>query len=225
MTEFFRFPHTPHLVWLGADSPRGDKVLSVQELSDLLAGPVAVEEKLDGANLGLSFSSGGEIKVQNRGQYLVPPFSGQFSRLAGWLPQHSRLLSEICHPDMILFGEWCAAKHSISYSSLNDWFMLFDVYDRSANHFWSTKKRDQLAQRVGLVTVPTVMRRRTTLVELKNLLTMESACGSPRSEGYIIRQEDDEKILARGKLVRSDFLQSIGEHWSRRAVEWNRLSP
>jgi hypothetical protein len=44
MTDFFRFPHTPHLAWLGEGSPRDDKVLLPNEVAALLAGNVVVEE-------------------------------------------------------------------------------------------------------------------------------------------------------------------------------------
>jgi hypothetical protein len=64
MSDFFRFPHTPHLAWLGEGSPRVDKVLSSREAADLLAGEVVVEEKLDGANLGISVSENGALRVQ-----------------------------------------------------------------------------------------------------------------------------------------------------------------
>ncbi|MFX8075086.1 RNA ligase family protein, partial [Acinetobacter baumannii] len=81
MTDFFRFPHTPHVAWLGAGQPRDDKVLSPPEVAALLSGEVIVEEKVDGANLGLSLGEGGTLRAQNRGQYLIPPYSGQFARL------------------------------------------------------------------------------------------------------------------------------------------------
>ena len=77
MTDFFRFPHTPHLAWLGEGSPRDDKVLSPDEVTALLASDVVVEEKLDGANLGLSLAPDGRLRVQNRGQYLAQPHAGQ----------------------------------------------------------------------------------------------------------------------------------------------------
>ena len=67
MPDFFRFPHTPHLAWLGAGSPRDDKVLSAAQAQALLAGEVVVEEKLDGANLGFSLATDGELRAQNRG--------------------------------------------------------------------------------------------------------------------------------------------------------------
>lgn len=88
MSDFFRFPHTPHLVWLATGEPRDDKLLTLVEANALLADEVVVEEKLDGANLGISIGTDGQLRVQNRGQYLVEPFTGQFSRLAPWLGQH-----------------------------------------------------------------------------------------------------------------------------------------
>src|SRR5690606_2076140 len=51
VTEFFRFPQTPHLAWLGEGQPRDDKVLTPDEVDALLAGEVVVEEKVDGANI------------------------------------------------------------------------------------------------------------------------------------------------------------------------------
>lgn len=88
-TKFFRFPHTPHLAWLGNSSPRDDKVLSHGEVASLLSGEVVVEEKLDGANVGLSLDANGNLVVQNRGQYLSGPHTGQFARLPSWLVQHA----------------------------------------------------------------------------------------------------------------------------------------
>ena len=61
MTSFFRFPHTPHLAWLGDGEPRDDKVLSTAEAKALLASDVVVEEKLDGANLGFTLSAEGDL--------------------------------------------------------------------------------------------------------------------------------------------------------------------
>ena len=147
MTEFFRFPHTPHLAWLGHDAPRDDKVLSPAEAKTLLVGDVAVEEKLDGANLGFSLSSDGSLRAQNRGQYLAEPHAGQFARLPAWLAQHGDALRSALTPGLMVFGEWCAARHSLDYAALPDWFLLFDVYERSTGRFWSSTRRNALAAR------------------------------------------------------------------------------
>jgi len=54
---FVKFPRTPHLVWLGKASPRGDKLMAAAEAKERLEQPMSVEEKVDGANLGLSIRS------------------------------------------------------------------------------------------------------------------------------------------------------------------------
>src|SRR5512137_41173 len=144
MTDFFRFPHTPHIAWLGTGSPRDDKVISPTEATALLAGAVVVEEKLDGANLGISVDPVGTLQVQNRGQYLHAPYSGQFVRLLSWLAQHQEALARALGKNLILFGEWCTARHSLNYVELPDWFLAFDVYDRNKASFWSTTRRNKL---------------------------------------------------------------------------------
>lgn len=225
MNNFFRFPHTPHLAWLGNDSPRNDKVLSPNEVASLLAGEVVVEEKLDGANVGLSLAPDGSLRAQNRGQYLAAPHSGQFARMPAWLAQHSDLLCSSLTPDIILFGEWCAARHSLDYAALPDWFLIFDVYDRSAGRFWSSSRRNTLAASLGLTTVPQVLNGKTTLTALTHLVaTSSSNYREGPLEGIVIRRESAEWCEARAKLVRHDFTQAIDTHWRKRRLEWNRLN-
>jgi ATP-dependent RNA circularization protein (DNA/RNA ligase family) len=228
MTIFFRFPHTPHLAWLGEGTPRDDKVLSPNEVIALLAGEVVVEEKLDGANLGFSLSHAGELRAQNRGQYLHVPHAGQFARLPEWLLLHGdklrAALAEHSRAELMLFGEWCAARHSLEYNLLPDWFLLFDVYERSQDRFWSTARRNALASKMSLATVPRMLEGHFTLPQLKDALsTQHSLFRQGTLEGVVIRRESDEWCEARAKLVRPDFTQTIGEHWSRRRIEWNRL--
>lgn len=225
MTDFFRFPHTPHLAWLGEGSPRDDKVLSPNEVAALLAGDVLVEEKLDGANVGLSLAPDGSLRAQNRGQYLAEPHAGQFARFPAWLAQHGEGLRAVLTPNLILFGEWCAARHSLDYGALPDWFLLFDVYDRSAQRFWSSTRRNALANSAGLVTVQTVVHGKTTLAALKQLVTTKQSCYRQGPlEGVVIRRESADWCDARAKLVRPDFTQSIDTHWRKRAIEWNRMN-
>lgn len=228
MTEFFRFPHTPHIDWLAKGEPRDDKVLPPKEAAELLCGDVVVDEKLDGANLGISLSPDSELRVQNRGQYLYAPYAGQFVRLPDWLLLHGdRLrtaLAANASAGLMLFGEWCAARHSLGYDRLPDWFLLFDVYDRSQGRFWSAPRRNELAAALGLVTVPLLLEGRFTLPQLKDALVgQHSQFRQGALEGIVIRRESAEWCEARAKLVRPDFTQAIEEHWSRRRIEWNRL--
>lgn len=225
MTDFFRFPHTPHLAWLGQGEPRDDKVLPSDEARSLLSGEVVVEEKLDGANLGLSLAADGAIRAQNRGQYLQEPHAGQFARLPAWLALHESGLVKVLAPDLLLFGEWCAARHSLGYATLPDWFLLFDVYDRAEDRFWSTVRRNAFADDAGLNVVPTVFTGHTTLTELTAMLQKTPSQyreGQPL-EGVVVRQESNKYCLDRAKLVRPDFTQAIDVHWRKRAIEWNQV--
>ncbi len=224
MTGFLRFPRTPHLAWLGPGKPRGDKVLVADEAAALLEGNVVVEEKLDGANLGVSMTEDGMLRFQNRGQYLQPPYTGQFQRLSGWIATHEHGLFSRLSPGLIVFGEWCAARHSVAYDHLPDWLVVFDVYDRSDQRFFSTGRRNALAARLGLAAVPDVWRGHTTLADLTRRLSAErSRYRAGPIEGYVIRKENADWLLARAKLVHPEFVQGIGEHWRHRRIEWNRL--
>jgi len=225
MMDFFRFPRTPHLAWLGEGTPRDDKVLSDGDARAILRDEVVVEEKLDGANLGLSLSPDGSLRAQHRGQYLADPHAGQFSRLPAWLALHGEDLQAVLAPDLILFGEWCAARHSLDYATLPDWFLLFDVYDRSAGQFWSTARRNALANQAGLTTVPLVWRGKTTLRELQSLvMATPSRYRHGPLEGVVIRRESAQWCEARAKLVLPNFTQAIVDHWRHRAMEWNRVA-
>jgi ATP-dependent RNA circularization protein (DNA/RNA ligase family) len=224
MNEFFRFPHTPHLAWLGKGQPRDDKVLSANEAREFLSGLVVLEEKVDGANLGLSIGADGALLAQNRGQYLQRPFKGQFSRLESWMTCYESALTDALGENQILFGEWLAATHSIAYDLLPDFFLVFDVYDRSTGRFWSTARRNALAERLGFHVVRNMGSRHFELSELTQLVLQSSSAYRQGScEGIYLRREDADWLIARTKLVRPDFVQSIEEHWRSRTLRWNRL--
>ena len=226
MFHFFRFPHTPHIAWLAPGCPRDDKVLSTAEATALLTGPVVLEEKLDGANLGFSVAPDGRVRAQNRGQYLELPYHGQFVRLGAWLAAHEDALFDALGPDLMAFGEWCAARHSLDYGALPDWWLLFDIYDRQAGAFWSTARRDAWARQHGFAVVPRLRQGQFTLEQLRGLVMQgRSTCRDGYLEGAVLRREDELWLLDRAKLVRPDFTQAIDTHWRSRPLEWNRLAP
>lgn len=229
MSEFFRFPQTPHLAWLGRGEPRDDKLLSAAEAADLMSAEVVLEEKVDGANLGFSLSEDGDLRAQNRGQVLVAPHGGQFARLPQWLANHGggigNMLLEHADRGLMLFGEWCAARHSLDYTRLPDWFLLFDVLEATNGRFWSSTRRDALAAQLGLATTPRLASGRFKLAELTDKVdSWPSRFRDGPLEGIVVRRESAEWCENRAKLVRADFTQAIGEHWRNRRLEWNRLA-
>jgi hypothetical protein len=222
VTEFFRFPRTPHLIWLGKDEARDDKVLPPEDASELLSGMVLVEEKIDGANVGLSLSDLG-IRAQNRGAYIERKnCHPQFKPLFRWLDAHRHSLTVALEPNLILFGEWCYAVHSVRYTKLPDWFLAFDVYDRYRDEFWSAVRRDEFTDGIGLARVPKVAQGRFNVPDIVRMLGASQLSNSP-AEGVYVRRDDNERLVARAKVVRPEFVQQIDSHWSGRSMQTNTL--
>ena len=153
MTEaFHKFPHTPHLLWLGQGGPRDDKILTPGEVAEFLAAEVLVEEKVDGANLGLSLGPDGRVRPQSRGNYLAPGRShAQWSLLWPWLAERRAALEQGLRGGLMLYGEWCCARHSVPYDNLPDWFLGFDVFETATRRFWSVDRRNSVLLRQACV--------------------------------------------------------------------------
>lgn len=220
--DFFKFPSTPHLTVLGGTVVRGDKVMSEQERHEFLQHELVVEEKTDGANLGISFDSSGNLRAQNRGAYLHPPFSGQWKKLADWIAPKRDVLFDTLMDQFILFGEWCYAEHSILYDRLPDWFLGFDIFDKNNKKFLSCQRRDDLLRSVGIAGAPVLKRGRFSLEELKRLLTKSRFSERP-AEGLYLRFDEGNWLGGRAKIVRPEFIQTGETHWSRKGIKPNRI--
>jgi len=224
VTDLVRFPRTPHLAWLGKGTPREDKVLSTAERSAFLSGELVVEEKVDGANVGIAASDEGGLLAWNRGTLLHRgQCHPQFGPLFRWMAEREAALLRVLRLDLALFGEWCYAVHSVRYTRLPDWLLVFDVYDFGRERFWSTSRRNALAAELGCSTVPELARGRCDLPALRALFST-SRLGEAPAEGLYLRRETDEWLVERAKLLRPEFIEGIEEHWRKRPMETNRLA-
>jgi ATP-dependent RNA circularization protein (DNA/RNA ligase family) len=225
MTHTFRkFPRTPHLLWLGDGLPRDDKILTPAEAADFLSGKVTVEEKVDGANLGLSLGPDGRVRAQSRGNYLSSGRSHeQWNLLWSWLAERRTMLELGLRDGLMLFGEWCYAQHTIPYDLLPDWFCGYDIFEVGSQRFWSADRRNAWLEKHGLVSVPKVKRGRVHLKEVPSLIAA-SAVGHVPMEGIYLRREHGEWLQSRAKVVSAVFKQQIEKHWTRRSVVPNHLA-
>jgi len=222
MNEFFKFPSTPHLLADDTLSIRDDKVMSDSECKEFLVHEITVEEKVDGANLGISFDDSWNIRIQNRGAYLNPSEGGQWKHLKGWLNLREEELLEVLTNRYILFGEWCYARHSVTYSCLPDWLLGFDIYDKSAKRFLSALHRNTLLNKMGIAIIPLLGSGRFTIADLK-LFFAHSKLGDNPAEGIYLRWDSERWLEARAKWVRPCFIQAIDHHWTRSQMQPNQL--
>ena len=138
-----KFPRTKHLMNIGA-ATRDDLIMTQAEVKYFLSKNIVIEEKIDGANLGISIRDH-KLVCQNRSHFVNSSYHPQFKYLEKWLNEHSIDLWKVLENEKnpaennryILYGEWVYAKHSIHYKSLPDWFIAFDLFDRIENKFWS----------------------------------------------------------------------------------------
>ena len=198
-----------------------------------------IEEKLDGANTGISFTPAGEMLLQSRGHYLVGGGrERQFALLKQWAQAHEGRLLERLEDRYVLYGEWLYAKHSVSYDQLPHYFCEFDVFDKREQVFLSTTRRQLLLYGSPVVSVPvlhkgvlpskpkqlsaivqhslaksTAWRASFEQAVLRQSLDLDlcwrQTDKSDLSEGLYIKIEDAHHVLGRFKWVRPDFVQTI----------------
>jgi hypothetical protein len=153
----------------------------------------------------------------------------------------------------VLFGEWLRAKHTLFYDALPGYFCAFDVHDRHDDRYLTrTAREDLLAdlvpfaplRHVGSLSGPQELRElivrsayrtprwRLALREAARAAGVTASAawaqtdGSELMEGLYLRVEDDDRVLARYKWVRSDFRTLAPQHarfWHDRPIITNRV--
>ena len=152
-----KYPRTPHLWGSGVQKDDDPPHASDGELARLVRDWV-VEEKVDGANAGISFGPGGDLRVQSRGHFLDVdgrPFRERhFNDLKTWARMHEDLFLERLEDRYVVYGEWMGAVHTQFYDALPSLFLEFDVYDRNEGTFLDTAGRDRLLAGTPVPAVP-----------------------------------------------------------------------
>lgn len=211
----FHFPFSP-----GATSD--DKIAASVE--KLIGVPIVLTEKIDGSNTSLEYD--GCYARTHAGAPTHPSFD-MLKVL------HASIKHEI-NPDVQLFGEWCYAKHSIEYSELPGYFLLFNVrylnYTLDLADWASWEEVEFWAKEIGVSTVPVLFKgtinsekELKTLVE--SFMTQPSACGGIR-EGVVARVQrefkDDDFDTCVLKCVRKNHVNTSA-HWLHQVIVKNKL--
>lgn len=233
----YKFPRTHHVLNTGGSAvTRDDLVMTGGDLDRFVGnGSVVVaEEKVDGANLGLSLTANYEVQAQNRSHWVCAASHSQFKSLDGWLEEHSWALCQLLVPEEeVLFGEWCYARHSVPYTHLPGYFIAFDIYNKRTGRFASVDERNRRLEGLEIPIVPTLARQVfRTKEELLALLESRSAYFDGFVEGAYLRVDEPgggdgaggQHNVHRGKIVRPDFIQGIKEHWQSRQIQKNGLA-
>lgn len=222
MSEYFKFPSTKHVMLPRDENKRRDKAMPPDELAEMLSHEVVIEEKIDGANLGISFDENGKMLLQNRGDWVLYPLSGQWKKLGEWVTKRQDHLFDVLLDKYILFGEWCYATHSVYYDKLPDYFIGFDIYDKENLEFFSVERRNVFLEEMKIPIVHQCAKGQYSLKDLDSFWS-KSYYGDSLCEGIYIRWDEGDWLKRRAKLVRYEFKQNIIEHWTRRKLKVNKI--
>jgi atypical dual specificity phosphatase len=179
--------------------------------------------------LGFSLSANHEILVQNRAHYVNPSTHEQFKKLGLWVDQHRRDLYEVLDRDehfaerFVFFGEWLSVTHSIPYTHLPDRFLAFDLYDRRADAFTDRQSLANILASTAIQMVPVVLEGvMPSNEDLRSMVQNKSLYSDSPVEGIYLKVERNGRVLARGKVVRGDFIAG-NEHWTRGNLRTNGM--
>jgi hypothetical protein len=218
-----KYPRTYHLPWSPGKSD-DDKVIDTVDY--LLNTPLVVCEKIDGGNCCL-----------NR--------ENIFARTHASTPNHPSFnIGKAIHASIKsqlidgfdYFGEYCYAKHSIAYSELPGWFLLFGIRMNSIENSkvglwksWATVKNE--AERLGIPTVPELEKIQVSSAkelqkEVEKHMGFPSCYGGER-EGVVVRRvegfSDNSFDKAIAKNVRAQHVKTGAVHWASQEITPNKL--
>lgn len=234
--NFIKYPRTPHL--FGSKGTDDDKHLDRKSSLAFIADPsLIVEEKVDGTNVGIHFTSNGRMVLQCRGHEISEGMHPQYDLFKQWAAVKRPVLEEMLADQFILFGEWLFARHSVHYLALPHYFFEFDIYDKIAGQFLDLEKRLRMIEPCGIHTVPVIHRGVATLEQLQALIgasAFASHFENPVTgraddlmEGLYLRTEANGFVSRRAKMVRPEFVERVkqSEHWQHQKMVPNELAP
>lgn len=231
-----KFPRTPHIE--GSRIQPSDEDLECVPFDVLAGRHVVVAEKVDGANVAISFGADGAPLLQSRERYLEDASrERQFELFVEWARAHAAALRAALGARYVVYGEWLYAKRAIFYDRLPHYFLEFDVLDRSTETFLSTDERRRLLRPLPLLSVPVLFAGSlATSADLVGLLgpsryigpAWASALGRTceargldadrvlretdqggAMEGLYVKVEEAGVVAARYKYVRASFPTSV----------------
>ena len=151
--KIIKYPRTPHLS--GSRLQKGDEDLSQIPFARIKGKHIVIEEKIDGANVAVSFSEEGDLLLQSRGHFLTGGYRERhYDFFKIWASENIDMLFSLLDTRYIMYGEWMYAKHKVYYDALPHYFMEFDILDKPSGKFLSTERRMEMLEGTGICSVP-----------------------------------------------------------------------
>jgi hypothetical protein len=125
--------------------------LVLESMQQLMMKHTFTEEKVDGANLGISFGTlDGPPRCQKRGHWVTHKSEQQFSKLESWLAQHAEDLRGILGEERKEWSSFPCTGAIHSHVDLNSWTHELPKHaNRCATHCHAVRNEVRAVRRVG----------------------------------------------------------------------------
>jgi hypothetical protein len=214
------YPRIPHL-----DKKISNMTHDDIELETKISFPLTgwVQEKIDGANMGVSWTSGPVLRNRNhilKKGYIDKdtPAKIQFRSAWNWIHEHGediRKLSKSLMTPVTVYGEWMWAKHSLAYDRLPDWFVAYDIYLPEEDKFLAS---DYFESEISKTNIKFIKAEKITfndISEIVNKSEMKSVYRNGVTEGIVIKMTEGKYVTESFKVVnrlferREDFNEEL----------------
>jgi len=216
--EDIKYPSTSYFNFSpGKDNLRESEDINITQLLNV---PLVVTVKMDGSNAKLTRN------------YVAARNGHQANHLSFDMLKsiHSKIKHKI-PDDILIFGEWLYAKHSIHYVtelSLTSLFQVFGVYYKPTRMWFGWSGVKHYAKLLGFSTVPVVAEiKKSTEWELTNkICQIAEEQISQGQEGIVVRSTYSYHYgqfgQLVGKYVRANHVQT-DEHWMNQRIVRNEV--
>jgi hypothetical protein len=205
--QHYKYPRTAHLPWSpGADE---DDII-IDTVESFVGKEVVVTEKMDG-----------ECTSMYKDHIHARSMDSGYHQSRTWVQALHASIRYKLHDNQRICGENMFWVHSIVYTKLKSYFLMFNMWEDDTCLPWDVTKA--YAEKFELTLVPELYRGVFDEDVIKALWSKDDA---DTVEGYVVRvvdsfhRDDFQQNVA--KFVRKNHIQT-DEHWMRSGGELNML--
>ena len=173
-----------------------------------------VQEKIDGANMGVSFHDGPILR--NREFILKKGYSKirtnakkQFTSAWNWLHKHEKAIISIEKEwlsNITIYGDWMIYQHSLFYDKLPDLFIAYDIWSVEDDKYLAPDIVEKLLSGTDIYYIKPVKVIFNSLQEIIDYSEKESDYRNGLREGIVIKTSDGRFLKDTYKVVNKHFI-------------------
>lgn len=179
---------------------------------------VWVQEKIDGANMGISWFDDAPI-IRNREHILKKGYSKiktpakkQFTSAWNWVHSHEqdiKTIQKTWQSPITIYGEWMNYVHSIKYNKLPDYFIAYDIWSVEDNKFLAPDIVENLLLGTNISYIKPI---EVQFNSLNDIITMSEKKSDYRDgivEGIVLKTKTGDFLDSTWKIVNKHFQRRL----------------